>query len=305
MVTASAQETESPVRKLDPGIQKLLDTLQADFDRGDAKGLADCWTTSGDFTGPHGRRVVGRKEIEKAFTEHFATHKDGSLKVAITDFRSVSPEVVLVDAATETKSPTSTSSAKALISLVVVKRDANWLIENARETQRREVSPGEHLDALRWMVGDWANESAGQDGPLLTSSCGWTANHAFLIRRFKIEGKQGITHAGTEVIGWDPDTHRIRSWVFDFSGGFGENSWIEDGNRWIVTYSGKLPNGGQATANYVITVVDPDTITLLAKDRTIDGQREPDLPAITLKRQKTPAVSEPESPKTPPKKLLP
>ena len=54
------------------------------------------------------------------------------------------------------------------------------------------------------MVGDWADEVPAQNGISVHSTCDWTANQAFLIRKFKVEGRADVSRAGTEVIGWDP-----------------------------------------------------------------------------------------------------
>ena len=138
---------------------------------------------------------------------------------------------------------------------------------------------------LAWLVGDWASEPSPHSDISLRSTCGWTANGAFLIRKFRAEGKDVVLHAGTEVIGWDPRTRRIRSWVFDSSGGFGENVWLQEGHRWLMQYSGSLGDGSEVSATYILSVVDPDTFTLQPKDRTVNGERQPEVAAITVKRQ--------------------
>ena len=79
-------------------------------------------------------------------------------------------------------------------------------------------------------------------------------------------------HGGTEVIGWDPRTSRIRSWVFDSDGGFGENVWVHDGNRWLIKYSGTLADGSEASATHILTNVDAATATLQSKDRVVDDK---------------------------------
>ena len=116
------------------------------------------------------------------------------------------------------------------------------------------------------------------------SSCDWTADHTFLIRTFKTVGKDGKPLAGTEVIAWEPRAHRIRSWVFDSHGAFGENVWVRDGNRWTIEHSGVLADGSDVSATHVLTLVDPNTLKVEFKDRIMNGQRGPDAPAITVKR---------------------
>ena len=86
---------------------------------------------------------------------------------------------------------------------------------------------------------DGAKPQRNRAFPLAAPAAGPTTA-PFVIRKFTVEGKKGVDQAGTEVIGWDPHAKRLRSWVFDSNGGFGENMWVKDGNRWLMQYSGTL-----------------------------------------------------------------
>lgn len=66
------------------------------------------------------------------------------------------------------------------------------------------------LKDLQWLVGDWAS-AATPVGITMHTTCDWTANQAFLIRKFKVEGKEAMLRGGTEVIGWDPRGESFRS----------------------------------------------------------------------------------------------
>lgn len=129
----------------------------------------------------------------------------------------------------------------------------------------------------------------------MKSACDWTANHSFLIRKYTSAGKDGQSLAGTEVIGWDPRNDRIRSWAFDSTGGFGENIWLRDSKRWVIQHTGTTADGGHAAATYVLAPVDANTFSVQTRDRFINGEREPDAPAITIKRSmaKKPAAKAP------------
>ena len=112
---------------------------------------------------------------------------------------------MLLDAVSETKpEPAEVAGESSLLSLVLLKRDGHWLIESARETGSSTSSPGGHLKVLEWMVGNWAKEASPQSGLSVRSTCDWTANQSFLIRKFKVEGRPDLMHAGTEVIGGTP-----------------------------------------------------------------------------------------------------
>jgi uncharacterized protein (TIGR02246 family) len=283
----------------------VLTQLETGYNHGDAKGLAACWTENGEFVGPAGARAEGREEIEKQFREAFAARKEAAkLQIHVNHLRLVNDGLALVEAVAEVN-PAPLTGGDPVSAFVLVKQNGRWLIESVRETITRQPPQTNHLKALEWLVGDWSSETS-KAGITLRTSCDWTANQAFLIRRFKVEGKEAILHGGTEVIGWDPRTNRIRSWVFDSDGGFGENVWVQDGNRWLIKYSGTLADGSEASATHIFTKVDAATATLQSKDRVINGAAQPDVPETELKRQaESNPAPKPEGPAKPAEKPAP
>ena len=224
-------------------IGKLLSEMEDSFNRGDAKALAACWTPGGEFVGPGGERMEGREDIEKGFQAAFAANKNTRLALRVLSLRVVSEGVALVDAVAEVQPVPASGESNS--ELVLVKRDGRWLIDSARDTIRHAASQTQHLKPLEWMTGDWGNPVSSKDGVSVQSGCDWTANRAFLIRKYKVEGQGDLLHGGTEIIGWDPPARRIRSWDFDSDGGFGESVWVQDGNRWLIHFAGLWPTGAR------------------------------------------------------------
>ncbi len=262
----------------------VLTQLETGFNTGDAKSLAACWTENGEFVGPSGTRADGREDIQKQFQEAFAAHRTASkLKIHVNHVRLVGENLALVEAVPEVKSAADTGGAP-VSAFVLVKQGDRWLIASARETIMHLPPQTNHLKELEWLIGEWSSETSSA-GITLHTNCSWTADRAFLIRKFKVEGKGTILHGGTEVIAWDPRNGRIRSWVFDADGGFGENVWVHDGKRWLIKYSGTLADGSEASATHILNNVDADTLTLQSRDRVVNGAAEPDIPETTLKRQ--------------------
>lgn len=91
--------------------------------------------------------------------------------------------------------------------------------------------------------------------------------------------------SATQWIGWDPQAKRVRSWIFDASGGFGEGAWTKDNAKWMVKTSSILQDGKKATATIVLGRVDANTLSLQSKDRTVDGKAVPDTKELMLKRR--------------------
>jgi uncharacterized protein (TIGR02246 family) len=286
---AMAQDTSTAAAAQRQEALGVLARVEFAFANADAKGLASCWTPTGEFIGPGGASAEGREAIEKLFQEAFASHKQAKLTLSVQRFRLVNDSLALVDAVAEVK-PAVATGGTPLASFVLVKRDGRWLIESAREVTAHMPQQTNHLKDLGWMVGEWASATT-PAGISMHTSCDWTANQAFLIRKFKVEGKDVMLRGGTEVIGWDPRGESFRSWAFDSDGGFGESLWVRDGNRWMIKFSGTLADGSMLSATHILSKVDDNTITVQSKDRTINGAAQPDVPETMLKRQAAAATA--------------
>jgi uncharacterized protein (TIGR02246 family) len=270
-------------RRLQGEIRQAIASLSETFNRGDAKGLAALWTADGDFIGPRGKRIAGRKEIEDAFREFFGGQRKCSLRLSVAALRPLAETVVLVDAVGELTPCPEGREPLSDVTVLLVKRDGRWLIDSIRETVAESPVHFIHLKDLGWMVGDWASQPA-PSGSSVRSTCDWTANGSFLIRKFSVEGKDGPLARGTEIIGYDPRAHGIRSWTFDADGGYGESVWKRDGDRWTVKYTSVQPDGGELSATHILTRTDDNVIRLQSKDRFLNGRKQPDMDEMTIKR---------------------
>ena len=83
----------------------------------------------------------------------------------------------------------------------------------------------------RPMVGEWIDDGG---NVVVRSSCRWSDDGNFLLQEFNLQIGEREAQRVTQRIGWDPLAKRIRSWVFDSDGGFGESVWARDGDAWII-----------------------------------------------------------------------
>jgi hypothetical protein len=151
------------------------------------------------------------------------------------------------------------------------------------ETEADNTAQASPLEALDWMVGTWIDE--GEDATIITE-CSWTKNRKFLKRSFQMKIDKETTLEGDQFVGWDPLAGQIRSWTFDSEGGFGEGIWIQDGDQWLVKASFVLADGSRASSLNVYTYVDDDTIRWQSTNREIAGELQPNIPQVTVVRQK-------------------
>ena len=285
-------------------IRQTIATLQENFNSGNAKSLAACWTADGEFVGPRGDRIVGREKIEGSFREFLAAHPNSKLQLGIASWRPLDDNVALVDLLTEMTPVPEGLPSEPTSTAVLVKRDGQWLIGSMYETLSSAPPHRTHLKNLQWLVGDWTEEGDAPVGVSVRSACDWNHTGTYMIRKFSAERPDTPVLAGTEVIGWDPRTHRIRSWTFNSDGSFGKSTWTRDGAQWIIEHTGTLTDGGDLSVTYVVTLIDADTLTVASKDRLINGEQQTPLPEVKLKR--LPTQTAPKSkPIVPPKQVLP
>jgi uncharacterized protein (TIGR02246 family) len=282
-------------------IRKAIAALEESFNRSDAKSLAACWTPDGEFISTRGQRFAGREKIEGAYREFLAAHKDSKLRLNLVSCRLVAEDVAMADLVAEMTPAPEGLEAEPACSMVLVKRDGRWQIGGMHEATSGASSRHIRLKNLSWLVGDWDEEGAGGPDGVVRSNYEWTPGGSYLIRKFTVAGETAGASSGMELIGWDPRSHRIRSWTFDFDGGFGESVWTYDGDRWMIRYTGVLTGGGDVSATHVMTVVDADTVALRSARRFLNGVRQPDITEVQLKRRpgQGEAKSKPAGPSNP------
>jgi len=267
-------------------VRRFADRYTAAFNKGDAKALAAMWTPEGDYVGPRGERFKGREEMQKRYESYFSENKGAKLEINIASVRFVGSDVAIIDGAPKVTpalpGPPMTTHATAIL----VKRGKQWFVDGVRDALVHTPSNYEHLKTLQWMIGDWRDDTPADAGVSVESTCDWTKNKNFIIRKFTAKVQDRLSVTGVQLIGWDPRANEIRSWVFDSSGGFARGVWKRRGNHWIIKSSGIRQDGSEVASRNVLTRIDDDTCTFRSGSRTVEGAEQPDIEEITIKRQR-------------------
>jgi uncharacterized protein (TIGR02246 family) len=264
-------------------IRKSVASYVAAFNQGDAKALAAMWSPEAVYTNPvTGEQAVGRAEIEKQFAGIFADAKGAKLEAKTDSIRFISPSVAVEEGTAKVIRPDQ-EPEESEYTAVYVKHDGQWLLDRVTEKDEPVIpSHYEQLKELEWLVGRWVDED---EEDTVVTECNWTRNNNFLVRSFTVQILDRIDMAGLQIIGWDPATKQIRSWVFDSDGGFGQGLWKKKGNRWYVQQSGVLPDGRKSSSVNIITYVDDETCTLQSVNRTVDGELMPNIEEVKVTKQ--------------------
>src|SRR5262249_11302100 len=153
--------------------------------------------------------------------------------------------------------PDGAPPTRARYTNVFAKKGGQWLLASVRDEPFVPPSNYPHLRGLEWAVGEWAGEAQEGGTERLAGSSG--ADEKFLVGPCATDVKDVPVAAAMQWIGWDPQEKRVRSWLFDAAGGFGEGSWTHDGKQWTLKVNAVRQDGKKASATYVLTPVDADT----------------------------------------------
>jgi uncharacterized protein (TIGR02246 family) len=275
---ADQADDESAIRKAD-------DAYVEAYNKHDAKAIAGMWSPEAIYVDPEtGEQAVGREQIEKEFADTFANLKDSKLEVDAQSIKFLSPNVAIETGTARVLSPKGEPDESAY-SALFVKRDGKWLLDRVTEEEPPAPPPSnyEHLKELEWMVGSWVDRD--EEGVVIQTDCEWTKNKNFMTRSFAVAVGDKVNLAGMQIVGWDPVAKQIRSWVFDSDGGFGEGKWAHKGNRWVITQSGTLPDGGKSSAVNIMRQLDNNSFTWQSVQRSAGGEILPDVKEVTIVRK--------------------
>ena len=255
----------------------------AAFNKKDAKAVADFWSPEAVYTDEvTGEQFVGRKAIADLFTRLFESDNDSKLDIDVQSIDFLSPNIAIErGAALYSSDPHATIPYSA----IYIRRDGQWLLD--RVTDKEPVvaeKESSSLEPLAWMIGTWTDQS---DGVTVDTVCDWTSNKNFISRKFHvaIDGEDDVM--GLQLIGWDANAKRIKSWTFDSDGGHSQANWSQgkDEGSWYAVKSGVTGDGRRVSAVNVITLVDDNTFKLKAMQRSVDGKMLPSTPEVTVVKQ--------------------
>lgn len=254
------------------------------FNAHDAKEIASFWAKEAEYVTPQtGETAKGRDEIAKLFEQTFEKKKDLNLDITLDKVIFPSSDTAVASGVAIVKSADKEAHRSAF-KAYYQKQGHQWLLTQVREVDY-DFAPSnyEHLKELDWLIGDWMDED---EDSSVNTSYSWDKYKNFLTQQFsvQVEGRDDIE--GRQIIAWDPVENKIRSWLFDSDGTFGEGTWKKEDNKWVVEMAQTLSDGQKASAINVYTQTSPNSYTWESTGREVGGVMLPDIPAVENKRIK-------------------
>ncbi len=273
---------------------------------GDAKALAEHFATDAEYVHDSNVTCRGRTAIQESLTEFFKANPGCKLVKEIDSIRFVSPGVAIEDGSTSCTCADESSCVECRYTTVHVRTDGKWLVASVHDRDAHDLK--EHslkLEQLAWLQGDWVDE--GHEA-VVHFACEPVDNGNFLVRSFSIQIAGHESMRGTQRIGWDPLSGKLRTWIFDSSGSFGEGTWYRESvqfitteddtetptdeqatsntsERWILKISGVMADGKAASSTSVYTVINDHTVNWQCVDHEIAGVHQPDSDVVTIVRK--------------------
>jgi uncharacterized protein (TIGR02246 family) len=286
--TAIAASAPGPAHQQDEqAIRLAAEAFAKAYNAGNAKAIASLFVADGEIVSEEGQSTQGREGIEQVFAGIFKEHPKTHMDLEVGSIRFIGPDVAVEDGiATVTHEP-GEPVERSPYTVVHARQDGKWLTASARDLPDDTPTPEEQLKQLQWMIGEWVDESP---EALVMTSYRWTDNQCYILSEFKVQVGGRPVMTGTQRIGWDPLAKKIRSWVFDSEGGFGEGIWTREGNQWIVKMTGVTRDGKIASATNITTRLSKDRMTWQQRDRIVGGEKTPDIEKIPITRKPPPPM---------------
>ncbi len=281
-----------------PGTLRSEETAQAIAERssvayleawqaGDAEAVSALYTEDAEYTSDDGTLLTGRAAIREQTEAAFAEYGGAELTVEVESARFLTPDVIAENGyASVSLDGESTST---MYNATHVKKDGEWLIAEVHESSlpapEADLS-SEALTRLDWLTGNWKVDD-GSENPA-TVEVKYVLDGRFLLRTTVIPDEEdpGEPFTAVELIGYDPVTDRLRSWVFDNEGGHGEGNWSSEGPDWMLSIRATGPDGGVSSSDHAIEIVDENTVLLDTTNRFLDGEALPNREALKLIRMR-------------------
>lgn len=130
-------------------------------------------------------------------------------------------------------------------------------------------APLDHpLAQLDWLLGEWSGLTDNATVFVSSQPC---EGGAFIDRQFVVKRDGQPEVGGTQRIGWDPVSRRIKCWTFDTLGGFGEGYWHHTGDAWVIESDETLADGSQSTTTAILTPKGDDRFEWQVERARVEG----------------------------------
>lgn len=275
--------TPLAVAQEDPAISIIRgssEKLAAAFNAGKAEEMAAMFLPKGELIDEEGTVYQGQAEVKDLLTAFFEKFPGTKMQNEIESIRLVGP--VAIEEGTRVTTAKDGTTARIRYISIRAKTDQGWQIASVRDFADETMpAPGELLQPLEWLIGDWINEGA---DARVKISYRWSEDKNFILGDFIVTRNDQTVMKSSQRIGWDPLLGKPRSWTFDSDGGYGDSTWTPVDGAWVIRSSAVNPDGQTGSANITITPGENGRYVMAGTHRIIGDVLEDDFEISVVKQ---------------------
>jgi uncharacterized protein (TIGR02246 family) len=256
------------------------------FNSGNVEELAAMFLPEGELIDEEGETHQGQAAIKELLAKFFAKYPGTKLALEVEAIRVIGP-VAFEEGIRTTMTKDQSAAAQVRYSVVHSKVGDSWKIVSLHDfSDELDLTPHDRLAQLSWLVGEWVNE--GSDA-VVRIAYRWSDDRNFLLGDFLVTRGGSTVMQSTQRIGWDPLAGKVRSWLFDSDGGYGEGQWTQVDDTWVIKSTAVLPDGQTGSATVTLVPMGKDRYMLRGTDRIAGDQRADDFEHIVSRKPPTPS----------------
>lgn len=286
--TAAAQPAEAkPAEGVDPAtlaIEANADAFVKAYNAHDAKAVAALFLPEALVYDDDAKSIEGRDSIEATFKAIFEENPKIKIELGISTIDMIGKSLAVEVGLSQTTQSPDLPPDRSRYVVLHVERDGKWQMAVVRDMPD-EPTPHEHLMPLAWLVGEWIDQS--REGKVATS-CRWDESQNFLLQEITVHRAGERVMKVSQRIGWDPQTRRIKAWMFDSEGGFGESVWVPTESGWLIKATGVRADGASASATNFLEPDGFDAYGWRSVDRVVGSEVEADVEVRVVRRPPAP-----------------
>ena len=265
-------------------VNKTLKQYFEAFNKHDTPSAMNFWARDAEYTSPGGAKIKGRDALKKRIDSFFKEH--GSVKVSFLNepnIMIISPTKAVARGAIRNQISDKTGN-DVEYTAIFSKDNEQWKILHMDDKHLASFESYEKLSQLAWLLGEWIDLD-GAD--VIDTKFEWAPNKSFITGHFRINMDGAVAFEGNQVIGWDPLSKQLKSWVFDSEGGIGHGVWSKEGQGWAVNMSTTLADGRKASAINIYRTLGPDRLAWRSIGREVAGSPLPNIDETIVTRNLT------------------
>jgi uncharacterized protein (TIGR02246 family) len=262
--------------------QQFKDFSQT-FAKHNPEEMVNYWTADGTYLDPTtGQYVKGRDALIEEYKLWFNQNHANQAVVTPREINFLSPNEAGIQGDLKVSFSDNKPPKENAFAALMRKENGKWLIQEARQiTLKSAPTTSEELRSLAWLVGNWEDDDENVD---IIHSTKWNKNKNMLIQHFSMSIYGQDVMDARQIIAWDPIEKKIRSWVFDSDGGFGQGTWYEHNGSWFIKNVYTLADGRKATAVNIYKKINDNSYTWASVGRDVNGEILPDIEPVTVTR---------------------